>query len=254
MTAGILQNGIAAPAEIVCTSADDGTGPALAARTGITYTPVLEEILQETSILILAIKPQQFRDLPAHFCSKVRGHLVISILAGTPLAALTGKFSGARNLVRAMPNTPGQIGAGITAYAPAQPLQEADEAATRQILGALGPVVRVEENDLDAVTALSGSGPAYVFEFIAALRDGGIQAGLHPEISFQLARQTVLGAALLLQQSGITPENLRDQVSSPGGTTLAGLAVLQQGGFRQLIADTVLAAQRRSRELAALAG
>lgn len=253
MTAGILQKGIALPAEIVCTSAEDGTGPALAARTGITCTTDADEILQETSILILAIKPQQFRDLSVRFCAQVCGHLVISILAGTPLSALSGRFPAARNIVRAMPNTPGQIGAGITAFATAHPLEAKDEEVTRQILGAMGPVHRVEESDLDAVTALSGSGPAYVFEFIAALREGGIEAGLNPAIASQLALETVLGSALLLKQSGTSPEHLRDQVTSPGGTTLAGLTVLQQAGFRQMIADTVLAAQRRSRELAALA-
>ncbi|MDX2111942.1 MAG: pyrroline-5-carboxylate reductase [Verrucomicrobiota bacterium] len=254
MIVGLLNKRYATSTEIICTSADDGTGPTLATKTGIIYSDQANSILAEAGALVLAIKPQQFKALEPSFTALAAGKLVISILAGTPIRAIAAKFAGARNVVRAMPNTPGQIGAGITCFASLHPLSAEDKVLVDQALGAMGPVIPVEEADLDAVTALSGSGPAYVFEFIAGLRDGGIAAGLKPEVAYQLAMETVLGSAKLLLQSEQTPEFLRDQVTSPGGTTLAGLKVMNDSNFRKTLGETVLAAQKRSRELAALAG
>jgi pyrroline-5-carboxylate reductase len=174
---------------------------------------------------------------------------VISILAGKRLSSLTRAFPRARNLVRTMPNTPGQIGAGITAWCSREPLSAADQAIVQTVLEALGTTVAVPENDLDAVTGLSGSGPAYVFEFAAALRDAGVAAGLARETSEKLAVETLLGSARLLARKKIEPETLRDQVTSPNGTTYAGLQRMKAGNFRDLIRDTVLAATARSKEL-----
>jgi pyrroline-5-carboxylate reductase len=200
--------------------------------------------------LVLAVKPQQFADLHADVAELTRGKLVVSILAGTPIAKIATKVPHAENIVRAMPNTPGQIGEGITAYASSKPLTDAQKAAVTLILGSMGPVLTVEEKQIDAVTALSGSGPAYVFAFIEALRDGGIAEGLSPEVSLQLAMQTVLGAARLLAKSGESPESLRKKVTSPKGTTLAALTVMEEMDMHGLVMKAMHAAKVRSEELA----
>jgi pyrroline-5-carboxylate reductase len=148
-----------------------------------------------------------------------------------------------------MPNTPGQIGAGITGWASLKPLSASDRRVVDTVLGALGEMVALEEKDLDAVTALSGSGPAFLFEFVAALREGGVAAGLSREVAAKLAQATVLGSARLLAESKIEPEVLRDQVTSPHGTTFAGLQCMIARGFRDTLKETVLAAQARSVEL-----
>jgi len=247
---GLIGNQLFKPEALVCTSAADGTGEATAQKFGIQYQPDLSLLLREADPIVLAFKPQQLNDIPEELASLTRGRLIISILAGTTIARLQEKFPQARNIVRSMPNTPGQIGSGITAFASAQPLDVNDTEMVFGILGALGEVLTVQECELDAVTGLSGSGPAYVFEFVAALRDGGIQAGLTPETAYKLAVQTVIGAGQLLKAIPESPEQHRDWVSSPGGTTLAGLAVMKERQFRTLIGDTVLAAKNRSIELA----
>jgi pyrroline-5-carboxylate reductase len=158
-------------------------------------------------------------------------------------------FPRARNLVRTMPNTPSQIGAGITGWCVRDPLAPADQTTVDTILGALGKAVEVVETQMDALTAVSGSGPAYVFEFAAALRDAGIAAGLNTETAQKLSVETLLGAARLLARMNIEPETLRNQVTSPNGTTFAGLQRMAAGDFRGLIRETVLAAKARSEEL-----
>jgi len=177
------------------------------------------------------------------------GKLVISVLAGKKIASLARIFPHARNLVRTMPNTPGQIGAGITGWCVRDPLTSADCATVETILGALGQSVEVDEPQMDALTGVSGSGPAYVFEFAAALRDAGVAAGLAPATARKLAVETLLGAARLLARKNIEPETLRNQVTSPNGTTFAGLQRMAAGDFRGLIRETVLAAKARSEEL-----
>jgi pyrroline-5-carboxylate reductase len=148
-----------------------------------------------------------------------------------------------------MPNTPGQIGAGITAWCARAPLADGDRDLVFGVLRSLGDIVEVPEADLDAVTGVSGSGPAYVFEFAAALRDAGLAAGLAKPVAEKLAVETLLGAARLLARKQIDPEILRDQVTSPNGTTYAGLQRMKAGDFRGLIRETVLAATARSKEL-----
>jgi len=168
------------------------------------------------------------------------------------LPVTTGGKAGSIRLMSGatrMPNTPAQIGAGITAWCPAQPLAAPDRATVAVLLNALGRSVEVPEAQLDAVTGLSGSGPAYVFEFAAALRDAGVAAGLAPAVAERLAIETLLGSARLLARRGVAPEQLRDEVVSPNGTTYAGLQRLAAGGFRDLIRQTVLAATARSEEL-----
>ncbi len=248
---GLLENQHYRANEIACTCGEDPSGPALAAATGIHYQADITPALAGAEAVVVACKPQQFKDLKESLCDAAAGKLVISILAGTTLARLAGKFSGARNIVRTMPNTPGQIGAGVTAFAPLEDLADPDVAIVEAILSSLGNFHQVEESDLDAVTALSGSGPAYVFEFAAALHEAGNAAGLPDELARSLTIDTLLGAAMLLAESDSSADELRDAVTSPGGTTAAALEVLRKAEFRQLIQKAVAAAKARSEELAA---
>jgi len=249
MVTGLIENGVTRPENITCTSAADGTGEQLAADLGIHFETDAGTALGSADWIVLACKPQQLDSLSAGAIEASRSRWIISILAGTPIRKLKTFFPHAAGIVRAMPNTPGQIRAGVTAWSCHENLTTEEKATVESILGALGPVHGLPEEQLDAVTGLSGSGPAYVFEMVAGLRDAGIAEGLDPEISYQLALQTVRGASELLVRVPEKPETHRDWVSSPGGTTLAGLAVLEKGNFRQLLKETVSAATRRSKEL-----
>ena len=252
MVRGLLVRHLYPPAQISCTGGSDPTGPALAAQTGITYETDPARLLRPADIVVLACKPQQLAGLDAAYTPLSNGKLVLSILAGTPLAKLAAKFPDARNIVRAMPNTPGQISAGITAWCSRAAPTAADRAAIEGILGSLGVVLELPEAQLDAVTAVSGSGPAYLFEFAVAFRAAAVASGLPPATAEKLAFETIRGAAKLLETSGEDPVKLRDAVTSPGGTTEAALKVFQAGHFRQIFADAVAAAKRRSEELAKL--
>lgn len=246
---GLLGQQPAAKSDLICYGGADTTAATLAARTGIAAAATLEQLTAEFDTLLVAFKPQHLAEADPRFAAWTEGKLVVSILAGKRLASLTRVFPRARNVVRTMPNTPGQIGAGITAWCSRDPLVEADRAILKTLLDALGQSVEVPENDLDAVTGLSGSGPAYVFEFAAALRDAGVAAGLTRAAAEKLAVETLLGSARLLARKNIEPEILRDQVTSPNGTTFAGLQRMKAGDFRGLIRETVLAATARSKEL-----
>lgn len=246
---GLLSKKICAPAELSCLDGGDGTARELATRTGITEAPDLATLLAAAETIVLACKPQQLAELDPRLADLAAGKLVLSILAGKRLARLAEVFPRARNIIRSMPNTPAQIGAGISAWCSLQPLTPADRGAVDAILGALGKVVALEEPDLDAVTGLSGSGPAYVFEFAAGLRDAGEAAGLPRAIAWQLALETILGSARLMARTGTEPETLRDLVTSKGGTTFAGLQRMAARDFRGLLKETVIAATERSKEL-----
>ena len=225
---------------------------AFTAATGITCLPPEAPWLEGADVLFLAVKPQvaehAIRTLPA----RPAGMLYISIMAGFGLPALQ-RLLGSGRVIRVMPNTPLMVGKGASAYAPGPDVVPADLDLVQRILGALGVATQVEEDQLDAVTALSGSGPAYVFEFIQAMAEAGAEVGLPADLAMTLTLQTVVGAAEMLQQGLGTPEQLRRAVTSPGGTTAAGLAVLEQADFRGLVRRVVTAARDRSVELGKLA-
>ena len=181
------------------------------------------------------------------------GHLVISIAAGVSIATLRDGLGSDRRIVRVMPNTPALLGEGASAYSLGPGLRRDDEAVTQEFLAAVGRAVRVPEPLLDAVTGLSGSGPAFVYLMIEALSDGGVRMGLPRDVATTLAAQTVLGAAKMVLETGLHPGVLKDQVTSPGGTTIAGLHAMERGGVRGALIDAVEAATRRSVELAAMA-
>jgi pyrroline-5-carboxylate reductase len=249
MVDGLLRKKAAAVVEIGCLGGDDDTAHVLARRTGVTAHSDLGSLLSAADTVVLACKPQQLAGLDPRLAELTAGRLVISILAGKRLARLAQTFPRARNLIRAMPNTPGQIGAGITCWCALQSTDPRDRRIVDTVLGALGLVIELEEKHLDAVTAVSGSGPAFLFEYVAAVRDGGVAAGLPLEVAGKLAQETVLGAARLLAETKAEPEALRDQVTSPKGTTYAGLQRMAARGFRETIKETILAAKARSEEL-----
>lgn len=247
---GLLRRSVRPAADLACTSHGGASATRLAAATGITAEPDLARLLGPADVVIVAFKPQSLATADPRLADLTAGKLVVSLLAGKRLARLATTFPRARNLVRTMPNTPAAIGAGITAYAALTPLTPADRATVASLLGALGSHLELPEPHLDAVTALSAGGPAFLYEFVAALREAGVAAGLPPDVAARLAVETFAGSAQLLTHTGAAPEALRDQVVSPNGTTFAGLQVMAQRGFRDLVRDTILAATRRADELA----
>jgi pyrroline-5-carboxylate reductase len=247
---GILRAGIAPPAEILLTDRVPAAAGDLAQRTGAQARATNAEVAATAAVLILCVKPG---DVPAALreAGDLSGKLLISIAAGVPLRRLSEWASGAPRLIRVMPNTPALIGQGATAYAAADGATGDDLAAVERIFGAVGIVARVKEELLDAVTGLSGSGPAFVYTVIEALADGGVLMGLPRDIALRLASQTVMGAASMVLQTGLHPAQLRDQVTSPGGTTIAGLEALEEAGLRSALIGAVRAATERSGQLGA---
>ena len=246
---GLLAKNAVTQSALRCFSASGKSAAALAEKTGILQTRSLVELLAGADTLVVAFKPQHLATADPALANLTAGKLVLSVLAGKKISSLQRVFPQARNIVRTMPNTPGQIGAGITGWCVTAPLSATDRATVETILGALGKAVEVSEAQMDAVTGVSGSGPAYVFEFAAALRDAGVAAGLAPETAQTLAVETLLGAARLLARKNIEPETLRNQVTSPNGTTFAGLQRMAARDFRGLVREAVLAAKARSEEL-----
>ena len=206
--------------------------------------------LDGVDLVLLAVKPQHMREAIAALPPLSGEVLVVSIAAGIRARDLSRWLGGHQRVVRAMPNTPALVGKGITGLAALPGAGRADRAMAEQVLGAVGPTVWVDdESMLDAVTAVSGSGPAYVFLFIEALEQGALALGLDAAQARALALHTVAGAAQLALQSGEPPNTLRERVTSKGGTTAAALAVMEAGELRRLVADALAAAQRRSVEL-----
>ena len=247
---GLINQKIFRPDELACVSAPDGTSEKLAEASGIGQADSLEELLSgESKRLLLGCKPQQFHDLDPRLADWTDGTTVLSIMAGITLGTLGQRFPKARHLVRSMPNTPGQIGAGVTAYSIDGEADAEARSDVERILGSLGRVFAVEEPQLDAVTAMSGSGPGYVFEFACAMEEAGVKIGLEKEFARTLAIETILGSGRLMARSQEHPETLRDYVTSPNGTTQAALDRFAGGDFRKLVTEAVSAARDRSIEL-----
>jgi pyrroline-5-carboxylate reductase len=206
------------------------------------------DLARRCAVIVLAVKPQLMGAVLAEIAPAAgRAKLVISIAAGVALATLEGALKA--RVVRTMPNTPALVGEGATAIAWGRGVTAADRKLVEKLFSAVGMTVEVPEGLMDAVTGLSGSGPAYVYTVIQALADGGVQAGLPRGIALQLAAQTVLGGAQMVLASGESPIALRDRVASPGGTTIRGIAELEQRGFSGALMAAVRAATERSREL-----
>ena len=210
------------------------------------------EAARWADVIVLATKPQVFDRLLAQIGGAVDADdLVISIAAGVPIDAIESRLAAGVRVVRAMPNTPALVDAGATGLASGAHATESDIELARQIFDSVGISVVLDESLIDAVTGLSGSGPAYIFLIIEALADAGVKVGLHRDSALRLAAQTVLGSAKLLIETGEHPGRLKDMVTSPGGTAIAGLHTLEAGGLRTTLIDAVEAATKRAGELGA---
>lgn len=221
-----------------------------AAETGARTFATNLEAARVAQVLVLATKPDQVASALAQIAGSFSPeHLLISIAAGVTLGRLEGALPAGARVIRVMPNTPALVGAGAAAFASGQHATAIDGDLARQLLSAVGLALPVKESLLDAVTGLSGSGPAYVYQFIEALSDGGVAAGLPREVATQLAAQTVLGGAKMVLATGLHPGMLKDQVTSPGGTTIEGLHELEKGGLRAAVITAVRAAAEKSKKL-----
>lgn len=218
--------------------------------TGVKAAAANAEVAAAADVLVLAVKPQVMADVLAELRPHLEArHLVVSIAAGVTLDALAAGLGHEVRLVRVMPNTPCLVGASASGYAAGPAATPEDVALVGTLFGAVGTAVAVPEKLLDAVTGLSGSGPAFVYVVIEALADGGVRAGLPRDVAQALAAQTVLGSAKMVLETGQHPAALKDAVASPGGTTIAGLHALERAGLRAALMDAVTAAADRAREL-----
>ena len=250
---GLLRSGTAAPGDIVCSDRSEERGALFTQRYGVRFTRSNREAVEAAGLVVLSVKPQVMNKLLDEIAPSLdERKLVVSIAAGVPIAAIERKVGHGVRIVRCMPNTPALVGAGATALAAGEHATDDDLARARSLFDAVGKSVVVDEPLLDAVTGLSGSGPAYVFLMIEALSDAGVKMGLPRDVAQDLAAQTVLGSAKLLIETGEHPGRLKDQVTSPGGTAIAGLHTLEAGGLRTTLMNAVEAATQRSRELGAL--
>jgi len=208
------------------------------------------DVLKFANVLILATKPDQVPTALAEISNAfTRNHLLISIAAGVTISKLENLLPAGARVIRVMPNTPALVGEAASAFALGNSATAADGELAKKLLSAVGVALQVKESLLDAVTGLSGSGPAYVYQFIEALSDGGVAAGLPRDIATKLAAQTVLGAAKMVLETGQHPGALKDQVTSPGGTTIEGLHALEKGKLRATVMSAVRAATEKSKKL-----
>ncbi|MBE0501867.1 MAG: pyrroline-5-carboxylate reductase [Desulfuromonadales bacterium] len=246
---GVLQSGY--PSGQVAVFEPDSERAAYLAETyRIRIARSNRELVEQSALVVLAVKPQLLQTvLPEVVQGWGAGKLLVSILAGVTTAQLENGFSSQPAVVRAMPNTPAMIGAGATAICSGKFLTGVELDHAWQLFATIGDVVIVDEAQMDAVTGLSGSGPAYIYAVIEALTAGGVANGLSQEIALKLATQTVIGAASMVQQTAEEPAVLRQRVCSPGGTTLAAIELLEQRGLSAILIDAVGAATERSREL-----
>lgn len=246
---GAVQSGALNPGEIVGSDPVPAAARQLSTETGIKVVEGNLQVCAASDVIVLCVKPVDAMAALREMSAGLAGKLVISIVAGLPLAALAQAAGPAARMIRVMPNTPALVHKGASAFALGPGATEEDAAAAQKLFGAVGTVCRVKEDLLDVVTGLSGSGPAYVYLVIEALADGGVLMGLPRNLALQLAAQTVAGSAEMVLRTGQHPAVLRDMVTSPGGTTIAGLEALEAKGLRSALLSAVRAATEKAREL-----
>ncbi len=250
LASGLIAAKITDAASIVASDVVADGRERFAAETGAKVTDSNADVLAAAEVVFLAVKPQSLPKLLNEISPHVKpGHLLISIAAGVSIDTFLSALGAETRLVRVMPNTPCLVGESASAFAAGGVATAEDCALVKRLLSAVGYAVEVPESLLDAVTGLSGSGPAYAYLMIEALSDGGVRMGLPRDVATKLAAQTLLGAAKMVLQTGEHPGALKDAVTSPGGTTIAGLHALEIGGFRGTVINAVESATRRSHEL-----
>lgn len=251
---GLIQSGKVKKSDIIASDMNQERLGYIAKTYGIRVTPSNVELVEKASIVIIAVKPQNIDDLLDELStSSHEEHLFISIAAGVTTEKLARKMHHQSGIIRVMPNAPASVLAGIAALCPGRNISPVDLQRAVSIFECVGKAVIIKNEALmDVVTGLSGSGPAFVFLVIESLSDAGVQLGISRKEASLLAAQTVFGAAKMLLETGRHPSELKDIVATPGGTTFAGLKMLEKGNFRSTIMDAVEAATVRSRELGAL--
>ena len=247
---GIIRAGLVKKENVMASDVSDELRQAIARDLDIKVTPDNGALCDFAEITILAVKPQIVDPVAREIAKKLgKSKLLISVAAGVPLGRIETHLEPGARVVRVMPNIPCVVGAGAAGFAGGAHATAADLEKVGAILNSFGVGLAVEEKYLDAVTGLSGSGPAYVFLFMEALADGGVQVGLSRDVALKLAMQTVYGAARMALESNKHLSELKDEVTSPGGTTIAGLYAMEQNGFRGTVMDAVVNATKRSQEL-----
>ncbi|BAT85141.1 hypothetical protein LR48_Vigan03g209600 [Vigna angularis] len=216
---------------------------------GVTVLSSNDDVVRESNVVVLSVKPQLAKDVVSKLKSIItKDKLLVSVAAGVKLKDLQ-EWAGSDRFIRVMPNTPAAVGEAASVMSLGAAATEEDGNIIAKLFGSIGKIWRAEEKYFDGITGLSGSGPAYIYLAIEALADGGVAAGLPRDLSLSLASQTVLGAASMVTQTGKHPGQLKDDVTSPGGTTITGIHELENGGFRGTLMNAVVAAAKRSREL-----
>jgi len=247
---GLLHSKVVPPEKIIVSDVKDERLQVLREKHGVRTTTDNHELVRDADVVVLSVKPQVIDKVLGAIGKEIRPEqLVVSVAAGVPIAAMEDRLPDGARVVRTMPNTPATVDAGATAISAGTHANDADLAIAHELFAAVGRVVTLDESLLDAVTGLSGSGPAYVMLMIEALADGGVKVGLHRDTALLLAAQTVYGSAKLLLETGEHPGRLKDMVTSPGGTAIAGLHTLESGGLRRTLIDAVEAATTRSATL-----
>lgn len=246
---GVLSAGLFKPADLLASDTSEERLKSVHQKYGVRTTRNNREAVRDGGLVILGVKPLAVDSVLAEIKSELKEKVLVSVAAGTPLSRLAAGLEREAKIIRAMPNAPALVQAGATVLAPGKGVGTETLAFALQIFGSIGKTWVVEERYLDAVTGLSGSGPAFVFVMIEALADGGVKSGLSRELSLSLAAQTVFGAAQMVIQTGEHPARLKDFVASPGGTTIAGLHKLEEAKIRAAFISAVEAATRRSEEL-----
>lgn len=250
LASGFIKTGLTTAGQIVAADVDAAARRRFTEQTTAATLPDNAAVVDRSDLIVLAVKPQQFEGVATELRGKINSRqLLVSIAAGVRLATLAKWFGQELRIVRVMPNTPCLVGQGASAYSLGQYATADDGALVGQLLGALGSAWLVDEKLLDAVTGLAGSGPAFVYVMIETLSDAGVRMGLPRNIAAEMAAKTVRGAAEMVLATGEHPAVLKDRVASPGGTTIAGLQVLEVGGIRGTLMSAVEAATRRSEEL-----
>jgi len=247
---GFVQAGLASAESVLASDPVEGARTGFAKDIGAKVTTSNQDILKFAEVLILAVKPDQVAPVLAEVRSQfTEKHLLISIAAGVTLSKVEGALPAGARVIRVMPNTPALVGASASAFALGKSARAEDGELAQRLFSSVGVAYQIKESLLDAVTGLSGSGPAYVFLMIEALSDGGVAAGLPRDIATKLAAQTLLGSAKMVLETGLHPGALKDMVTSPGGTTIEGLHELEKGKVRAAIMSAVRSATEKSRKL-----
>lgn len=248
---GINSAKIVPPSSITCSDVGTAALERAKAKGYNTVTNNSDLVLASVTAVVLAVKPNIIPDVCNEIAALDSSALIISIAAGVTLNQLEALLPGKR-VVRVMPNTPCMVGESAAGYALGKHCMDSDRDIVQLIFGSVGLAMEVKEYLLDAVTGVSGSGPAYVFQFIEALSDGGVRCGLPRDVATKLAAQTCKGAAEMVLKTGTHPGQLKDGVTSPGGTTIAGIDALEQGGLRATVIAAVKATTKRSMQLGGL--